>query len=65
MAIIDNIQSGKMKEKVNEKSSCDLFFAIYLINISEFINEKLYRLISIFIRVLRECANLNLYNIIS
>ena len=65
MAIIDNIQSGKMREKVNERSTCDLFLAIYLINISEFVNEKLYRLISICIRVLRECVNQNLYNTIS
>lgn len=54
-----------MREKVNERSTCDLFLAIYLINISEFVNEKLYRLISIFIRVLRECVNQNLYNTIS
>jgi hypothetical protein len=55
--IINNIKKGKYKEGISNKSSIDFVLAVFLLNLSEFCNSKLYRVLGIFFRILRECLN--------
>jgi hypothetical protein len=63
--IINNLKSENRSESLLNNNYCDTIMGMFLYAVSKIVNEKLYLILGIFFRNLRECLNEHGYEVIA